>query len=184
MRHCAPLLGGGAWPHPEGRYVLTNQRPSVCRVLAPRQLPAVPPGIPEAAPWLLRRRAVGRAGRWPEKLQPPPSGSGAVTAPPSHRPRAQKAGSKRGGGGLGRGSEGLDPPQDAEGHADQTTQPLPRGGPSPHWLEVDKDWKTCKMATGSQAGHESRSGAPVRPTPTPGAAPAQPQAQVPPTHAA
>lgn len=118
---------------------------------------------------------MGRAGRWPEKLQPPPSGSGAVTAPPSHRPRAQ-----RGGGGLGRGSEGLDPPQDAEGHADQTTQPLPRGGPSPHWLEVDKDWKTCKMATGSQAGHESRSGAPVRPTPTQGAAPAQPSPSPPP----
>lgn len=34
--------------------------------------------------------------------------------------------------------------------------PLPRGGPSPRWLGVDKDGKMCKMATKSRAGQERR----------------------------
>lgn len=44
----------------------------------------------------------------------------------------------------------------------QPAQPLPR------WLDVDKDRRTCKMATSSRAGREGRPGATIGPLPPAG----------------
>lgn len=156
-------------PQPEGRSVLTNQGASLCRVWLPARFPWLGPlGIPETAPWLLSRQAEGRAVRRPEKALAS-TGWLRCTHSPS-LPQAPSAklcrlqGHQEGEGGWEEEARGCRTLHRVRENR-QTAQPLPRAGPSPRWLEVDKDRRTCKMATGSRQNEQAGMGPPSGPLP-------------------